>query len=483
MQLKDLLEKSQLQYQSSMDVSFMTVTGLVYDSRLVKAGDLFFAMKGVHVDGHEYLDEVEKKGVVAAIVERDASSGLPTIKTDALLASMSKISDVFYDHPSRKLPVIGLTGTNGKTTTTYIIEAILRSVGKTCGVLGTVNYRIGSDIRPAPNTTPMSIDVQSFLNEAIQKKLSLVVMEVSSHALELHRVDDIQFAIGVFTNLTQDHLDFHKSMDNYFLAKRKLFSRKEHVKAVINIDDDYGQRLASEFSEAITFGTRDAAKLRATSIVCNLQGLQFKLIFPSKKTFSISNNLLGLHNVSNCLAAAGALVAFGLPEDAIVQGLNQTLAVPGRLERVEMGQKFVVAVDYAHTHDALSQVLSTLRNTGPRRLICIFGAGGDRDRTKRPKMGDVAVRMADEVYVTSDNPRSEDPKKILLDIEEGILKTGKKNYHLIEDREEAIRQALSTATQGDIVLIAGKGHEDYQIIGNKKIHFSDFEVARKLLSK
>ncbi len=478
MKLRDLLAAAKADSRSDAD---REVTGLAYDSRLVKKGDLFFAIKGVHSDGHDFVNDVAARGAVAAIVEKPVSAKIPTLQERSVLRAMSKISAVFFDRPSEKIPVIGITGTNGKTTTTYIIEEILASAGKTCGVLGTVNYRIGSDIRPAPNTTPMSLDVQQFLADTVQRKCAAVAMEVSSHALELNRVDDVTFAVGVFTNLTQDHLDFHGTMDRYFEAKRKLFKRPEPVTPVINVDDEYGVRLAKEFPSAITFGQSEAARLRASAISSNLKGIRFQLTFPSKISYEIANNLLGHHNISNCLAAAGALFAFGLKESDIVKGLNQTLAVPGRLERVEAGQKFVVAVDYAHTHDALAQVLTTLRNTNPKNLICVFGAGGDRDKTKRPKMGEVSVRLADKVFVTSDNPRSEDPKMIMKDIEAGIKKTGKKNYTLIEDREEAIRQAVKAAGPEDIVLIAGKGHETYQIYGTKKIHFSDLEVASKVL--
>ncbi len=480
MKLNTLLLKGGIKATAATDPD---VTGLSYDSRLVKKGHLFFAIPGARVDGHEFLGQAAQQGAVAAVIEKETPAPLPTVKQPSVSVAMSKLASAFYDNPSHRIPVIGITGTNGKTTTTYIIEAILRANGQACGVIGTVNYRLGADVRPAPNTTPMSLDVQSFIAEAADKKAAAVAMEVSSHALDQNRVDDVRFAVGVFTNLTQDHLDYHGTMENYYQAKRKLFFRKDPVKAVINVDDEYGRKLAAERKNAITFGSIDAAQLRASDIKCDLSGVRFKLTFPSGFSGPVSNNLLGLHNVSNCLTAAGAMLAFGMPEKDILKGLNQMLAVPGRLERVEAGQDFVVVVDYAHTHDALGQVLTTLRNTGPRKLICVFGAGGDRDKTKRPKMGDVAVRLADEVYVTSDNPRTEDPKMILKDIEAGIEKTGKKNFRTIEDRATAIRAAVNSAESGDIVLIAGKGHEDYQIIGQKKIHFSDFEVARDALKK
>ncbi len=480
MKLNDLLAKAGVSARATSDVG---INGLCYDSRLIKKGDLFFAIKGAHSDGHEFIAQVAEKGAAAAVVEKSVDSQLPAVRVDSVVRAMSPISNEFFDRPSTRLPVIGITGTNGKTTTTYLIESILKSFGKVCAVMGTVNYRIGNDVRPAPNTTPMSFDVQAFLADAIAHNAAAAAMEVSSHALEQNRVDDVRFSVGVFTNLTQDHLDFHGTMENYFNAKRKLFKREEPVKAVVNVDDEYGVRLAGEFKQAVTFGTGASAKLKASEISCTLDGIRFRLMFPSGKSYDVANNLLGMHNVSNCLAAAGALLAFGIGEADIVKGLNLKFAVPGRLERVEAGQDFVVAVDYAHTHDALAQVLTTLRNTGPKKLICVFGAGGDRDKTKRPKMGDVAVRLSDLVFVTSDNPRSEDPKAILNDIEAGIKKTGRTNYTLIEDREQAIRSAIKSAAHGDIVLIAGKGHEDYQILGRTKIHFSDLETARKILTQ
>jgi UDP-N-acetylmuramoyl-L-alanyl-D-glutamate--2,6-diaminopimelate ligase len=459
----------------------LVITGLTYDSRDVKKGDLFFAVKGVHADGHDFLGPVRGHGAVAAVVERKGNDPLPQMVVPSVLTAMSKISSRFFDEPSKKIPVIGITGTNGKTTTTYLIEDLLASAGKTCGVMGTVNYRIKNDLRPAPNTTPMSLDVQRFLAELVQKKIDVGVMEVSSHALELSRVDDVHYAIGVFTNLTQDHLDFHKTMEAYFNAKAKLFRHRKETKPVVNVDDPYGEQLAAEFPEAIKFGTSAKASLWAENPTTNLSGIHFTLHFPSGKKAAISNNLIGLHNVSNCLSAAGALLAYGLPEEKIIAGLNKNHAVPGRLERVDAGQDFVVVVDYAHTHDALEQVLNALRAAGPKRLHCVFGAGGDRDKTKRPRMGKVAVQLADRVVVTSDNPRSEDPKMIMNDIVAGIRETGKNNYDLCEDREEAIRKALSDAKSGDIVLIAGKGHETVQIYKDRRVHFSDVETATKIL--
>lgn len=457
------------------------IRGLSYDSRLTKKGDLFFAIPGQHADGHAYLPEAAKRGAVAALVERSLQAPLPTFVVPSVVAAMSKISNRFFEEPSRRMPVIGVTGTNGKTTVTYLIEDLLRKAGKSCGVIGTVNYRFGSDIRPAPNTTPMSLDVQAFLAEVLEKKGATVIMEVSSHALELNRVDDVHFAVGLFTNLTQDHLDFHKDMESYFAAKAKLFRNKKSDRVVLNLDDSYGERLVREFPQAIGFGFHEKAEVRASNHHLGLGGVQFELRLPSKKTVPIRNNLIGLHNIYNCLAGAAAMVAFGMAESDIVAGLNQNHAVPGRLERVDAGQPFVVLVDYAHTHDALEKALVALRETGPKRILCLFGAGGDRDRTKRPRMGRVAATLADQVYLTSDNPRSEDPQQIIREIEAGIKEIGKTNYAIEVDRAQAIHRALREARAGDVVLLAGKGHETVQIFKNERIHFSDQETAREAL--
>jgi UDP-N-acetylmuramoyl-L-alanyl-D-glutamate--2,6-diaminopimelate ligase len=476
--LKALLIESGISPQPGADPE---IRGISYDSRAVKSGDLFFAIKGTRTDGHDHLEDARQRGAAALVIERDVPSKLPAVLVPSTLVAMSKVANVFYGKPSETLPIIGVTGTNGKTTTTFLIEDLLRFAGKICGVLGTVNYRIGKETWPAPNTTPMSADVHWFFRECLNRKAAAGVMEVSSHALELNRVDSVRFSVGVFTNLTQDHLDFHGTMENYYQAKARLFKRREPVKAAINVDDPYGRRLASEVKDPLTYGFDAAAKLRAEKARYDLNGIHFDLRFPSGKTYPISTNLLGQHNISNCLSAAGALLLYGMKEQDIVAGLNAPHAVPGRLERVEAGQAFVVAVDYAHTHDALDQVLTTLRNTGPKRLFCVFGAGGDRDKTKRPKMGVVATRIADKAFVTSDNPRTEDPKAILKDIEAGIIAAGKTNYVVIQDRAEAIGAAVREARAGDIILIAGKGHENYQILGTEKVPFSDFDVARKAI--
>lgn len=472
--LKQLLKVAGLTWEGPA----LSIEGLNYDSRLVEKGDLFFAMKGIYADGHNFLNQVAAKGAQAALVEKEVTTPLPVLKVSSVINTMSPLAHHFFDEPSKKIPVVGVTGTNGKTTVTYLVEDILQATGKKCGVMGTINYRFENKIREAPNTTPLAIDVHKFLAELVQAKADVAVMEVSSHALALGRVEDVSFRVGVFMNLTQDHLDFHKDMNSYFEAKASLFRKRPDLKAVINVDDEFGARLADEVRAVVRFGMSNRADLRAEEIVCNLKGIHFKLRFPSGESVPISTNLMGRHNVSNCLASAGACLSLGLSESQVAQGLNRPHAIPGRLERVEAGQKFVVVVDYAHTHDALEKVLTALKDTGPKHLYCVFGAGGDRDRTKRPKMGRVAAELATKVFITSDNPRSENPDSIVREIEKGITDLGKKNYEIYVDRKEAIHHALEQAQEGDIVLIAGKGHETYQIIGNQKIHFSDQETSR-----
>ncbi|OVE77469.1 UDP-N-acetylmuramoyl-L-alanyl-D-glutamate--2,6-diaminopimelate ligase [bacterium F11] len=457
------------------------IRGLSYDSRKVREGDLFFAMKGAQSDAHDHLSEVIKKGGVAAIVERGVSASIPLIQTTSVLKKMSKMASRFYQNPTKKVKVIGVTGTNGKTTITYILENIFRSIGEKCGVLGTINYRVDDQSFLAPNTTPMSIDIHQFAHGLHQKGISHLVMEVSSHALELHRVDDVSFFCGIFTNLTQDHLDFHSTMENYFHAKLKLFEHLPDEKIVVNIDDPYGKKIAQKYPNCLRFGQGSQAQIKACEPRWDLKGVQFDLRFPSGQSYPVKTNLIGRHNISNLLASAGGGVVCGLNENQIVDGLNQSHTIPGRFERVEAGQQFVVVIDYAHTPDALGKALDALRDVNPQRLICVFGAGGDRDKRKRPLMGKIATQKADMVILTSDNPRTEDPSQILKDIEAGIIEDGKSNYSIMENREKAIFYGIGMAKEKDIVLIAGKGHENYQIYGKEKTTFSDQEVAHRAL--
>jgi UDP-N-acetylmuramoyl-L-alanyl-D-glutamate--2,6-diaminopimelate ligase len=404
------------------------------------------------------------------------------------LAALAGFSANFYGHPDKSLHMIGVTGTNGKTTITYLLESIFETHNLATGVMGTINYRFGKKAYPAPNTTPQSSDIYQFFAEMLKGHGRVAVMEVSSHALALGRVAGIEFDTAIFTNLTRDHLDFHKTMEEYFEAKAKLFLGLVHGEksfpkfAIINIDDPWGAKLAamSQPGTVVTYGLSEKAAIRAVNIRNTSRSTEFILSTPAGHQ-KVHLSQIGLHNVYNALAAAGAALASGISLEGVVSGLENAPCVPGRLEKIEAGQNFAVVVDYAHTDDALKNVLTALKELKPQRLITVFGCGGDRDRSKRPIMGEIASNLSDFVFVTSDNPRSEDMERIALDIEVGIRRQHRNNYQVILDREQAIAAALSMAQKGDIVLIAGKGHETYQIIGDQRLHFNDGEIARKYL--
>ncbi len=405
-------------------------------------------------------------------------------------AAMARISANFYNHPDKILFLIGITGTNGKTTITYFLESIFDSARKPAGVFGTINYRYRDKIVPAPNTTPQSADIYKLLHAMEGDGIKTAVMEVSSHALSLGRVEGLEFDCAVFTNLTQDHLDFHKTMEQYFEAKSRLFTglnegeKKFNKKAVINVDDPWGRKLVNKIANAgiITYGIENDADLKAENIKITSHSSEFNLTGSFGKA-KVELALIGQHNVYNALASLGAALCAGITLEEAIKGVEDLKSVPGRLEKVETQLPFSVVVDYAHTEDALHNVLSALRKLKPKRIITVFGAGGERDTKKRPLMGEVAVSLSDYVFVTSDNPRGESPERIALDIEEGIRKHRKSNYSVILDREQAIAAAVKITRPGDILLIAGKGHETYQIIGEQKIHFNDAEMARKYLAK
>lgn len=475
------------------NLAALAVRGVSCDTRHTAPGDLFIALKGQKSDGHDLAGEAVKKGAVAVLAERDVAVTVPVVKVPSTPAALSKISAAFFDHPSRALGVVGVTGTNGKTTITYMMESIFHAAGLSSGVLGTINYRWKDKVEDAANTTPQSLDVQRLLHRMKSDGVTHVVMEVSSHALSLHRVDDVAFAGAIFTNLTRDHLDFHKSMDSYYEAKAKLFdllaaSPTEGGRdkcGIINADDEWAPKLLARLRvKALTYGLKNKADVTAKNISLTAQGTSFLLSMPSAEA-PLSLPLVGRHNVYNALAAAGAAFGLGLPMARIKQGLESLAGVPGRLERVSTPDMppFSVFVDYAHTDDALRNVLETLRPLTKRRLISVFGCGGDRDKTKRPLMGLVSAKLSDHVVVTSDNPRSEDPKMILKDIEAGMKDNAQGRYEMIEDRKQAIDRAIRLAGPGDVVLLAGKGHETYQIFKDRTIHFDDREVAREALGR
>ncbi|MGA2090359.1 MAG: UDP-N-acetylmuramoyl-L-alanyl-D-glutamate--2,6-diaminopimelate ligase [Endomicrobiales bacterium] len=469
----------------------IVITGIAYDSRQVKHGYIFVALPGYHVQGNNFIVDAVNRGAIAVVTDRPCDiPGITFICVEDSLRFLAQISAVFYRHPDKHLLLVGVTGTNGKTTITYLLESIFATAGRIPGVMGTVNYRYGTTLIPASNTTPQSSDIYRILHEMVHHAVTTAVMEVSSHALSLGRVDGLEFDVAIFTNLTRDHLDFHKTMDSYFASKSLLFSglsqgEKSYGKfAIINIDDEWGEKLCRVVSGAsiITYGLSSGAQVRADHIHYSSRGTEFTLITPNDRA-KVSVGFLGVYNVYNILAAVAAALSAGIHFEKIVEGIRCAPPAPGRLERVDVGQPFTVVIDYAHTDDALLNVLQALRKLKPARIITVFGCGGDRDRTKRPIMGETASELSDYVFVTSDNPRAEDPEKIALDVEVGIRRCHRSNYQVILDREQAIAAAITMAQKDDVVLIAGKGHETYQIVGDQKLHFNDSEVARTYLER
>ncbi len=463
----------------------LALSSIVYDSRAVQAGALFAAIRGVKEDGNVYVDAALKKGAAAVLSERPPRPEVPWLQVPDAREGLAAAAACFYGDPARALTLVGVTGTNGKTTTAFLTEAALRAGGHTAGLLGTVIYRIGERVLTAVRTTPESSDLQALFRQMLDLRCSHAVLEVSSHSLVLKRVHGCDFAVAVFTNLTRDHLDFHGDMESYFAAKRVLFDKllRQGGHAIINADDDWGVKLAASLPgrNVWTYSLQGQATLRAEGIAASLLGTRFIARTPAGD-IAIDSPLLGLFNVRNLLAAMGAALAAGVEPEAVRAGLSGVKGVPGRLERVEAGQDFTIVVDYAHTDDALKNLLETVRALGPRRVITVFGCGGDRDRTKRPLMGAVASRLSDVVIVTSDNPRREPPETIIEEIERGIARGASKERHRIVDRREAISRALALARAGDVVVIAGKGHETYQTLRDRDIPFDDRQVARELLA-
>ncbi len=466
------------------------VTGVAYDSRAVTGGQVFVALRGQKADGVQFAEQAIARGAAAIVAEQPAPPGVHVpwaIVADARVA-LAVLAAEFYRHPSRDMRVVGITGTNGKTTTAYLLAAIFDAAGLRSGVLGTVAYRIGSESRDATRTTPEAPDVQALLREMVDRGCGACAMEVSSHALALHRVDDMSFAAAVFTNLTRDHLDFHRDMEAYFQAKRRLFEMLPHTSpSVINVDDPRGASLVGVGGRAVTYAINKNADITPGPLSFTIDGLSFDVRTP-RGTLHVRSKLVGRPNVYNVLAAAGTAVALDVPFDAIERGLRDLDGVPGRFEVVSTPQDEVtVVVDYAHTDDALRNLLETARPLARGRVVTVFGAGGDRDRTKRPLMGAVAGRMSDVIVITSDNPRSEDPTQIIDEILRGLTPDTKKDSGqrvlTIPDRRDAIAKAVELARPGDLVLIAGKGHEKYQVIGDATLPFDDVAVARAALAR
>jgi len=484
------------------------VNGLTYDSRRASAGKVFFAVPGEKADGHDYIAEAVQRGAAAVVFSRPGfwPAAAATVRVKNVRNAMGMWAAHFYNRPSRAVQLVGVTGTNGKTTLTYLVEAIMREAGLEPGVIGTINYRYRGREVPSHHTTPESVDLQELLAEMTNQGVRAVAMEVSSHALAQERVRGLEFDVGVFTNLSRDHLDYHRDMDDYFAAKSRLFddylpaSVKTHKAAVIYGNDERADRLiATSRARGLavwSYGESGPWDVRPSQIATDVGGIRGE-IQAKERRITISSPLVGSVNLQNILGAIGVACALGLTDEVIGRGIARLSAVPGRLEKIANPRGAAVLVDYAHSPDALEKVLQVVRQLTGGKLITVFGCGGDRDRGKRPLMGEIAARLSDVAVLTSDNPRTEEPTAILADIEAGVRQVGiakldgsqlaagasaRRGYYVEADRRAAIHLAIALASAGDAVLIAGKGHEDYQILGMTKIHFDDREVAREAIA-
>ncbi len=486
MRLSDLLTGVDFQYQQGSDD--VNISMLHYDSRKILPGGLFLCLPGQLTDGHVFIEQAVKNGAVAVVVERGVpvQLGITCVKTTNARKTMARIAANFYDHPSTQLRVVGITGTNGKTTVSHLIQIILEEYGAKTGILGTLYARIDKWQKEYGHTTPESVEVQEFLDMVRQMSGQWAIMEVSSHALEQFRVEEIDFNVAVFTNLTQDHLDYHGTMEEYARAKSKLFSMIPAVPGyfcIINGDDPSCSLFTSVCSASYyTYGINNEADVRAVDVDTSLKGTRF-MVKTAHKSFPIEMSLIGTFSVYNALAAIAFALAQEIPVEVIQKALHKVRGVPGRFEQVETGGDFTVIVDYAHTPDGLENILKTSRELAENRLIVVFGCGGDRDRSKRPLMGGIAGKYSDYCIVTSDNPRNEDPQKIISDIIPGLETVPGSQYVVIPDRREAIRHAIQMACPHDLVIIAGKGHENYQLIKGEKLKFDDRQVAREMLKE
>ena len=481
----------------------LTVPSLAYHSGKVAPGGVFVALKGAKTDGHRFISQALARGAKAVVTEEvfEAPAGVTVVRVPEARLALAHLSCAFYGHPSQELVLVGITGTNGKTTTSFILEAILRAAGHRVGVVGTVNYRVGDETWPAPVTTPESLDLQRLLRQMRERGVSHAVIEVSSHALMQHRVDASRFAAGVFTNLSQDHLDYHHDLDEYFHAKSRLFFRVlrngggHHGLSVLNLDDPWGRQLHTRVEgPKLSYGHDPESAVRPLSFRYQRHGLQAVLATPAGE-LEITSHLVGPYNLANIMAATATALGLGVAPAAVQTALAGLAGVPGRLQRLGPAAGPSIFVDYAHTPDALDQVLAALNSLDFGRIITVFGCGGDRDKTKRPLMGQAAGRGSGLTVVTSDNPRTEDPLAIIQDIEAGLknlgcpllspaaARQGEQGYVVVPDRREAIRLAVELAHRPDAVLVAGKGHEDYQIWGEERIHFDDTEEVAQALKE
>ncbi len=467
------------------------ISGIAYDSRAVKSGDIFVAIPGFKVDGAQYAANAAEKGAKAVVLEKDIDlpAGVTKVVVPNARMALAELSSAFYGYPARALKMIGITGTNGKTTTSFLIEAILRKAGYKVGVIGTVEARIQGAGIPLKLTTPESSDLQALLRRMLDEGVTHVVMEVSSHSLELFRVYGCEFDVAIYTNLTHDHLDFHENMQNYFKAKLKLFEKlgkghKKEVTGIVNVDDPYGKKVMTYIDgNILTYGAINNATLTMSNIETTLDRMSFDAATFDDK-FKIHTPLIGVHNAYNIMAALLCGKVFGVQYKRMKEAVESVNHIPGRFERVNAGQKFPVIVDFAHSPDSLTKLLETIRPLTSGKLILVFGCPGDRDRAKRPVMGDIAIKLADLVFLTTDDPHSESPEKIVKEIEEGVINAGgviEQNYFRMVDRRSAIEKALKMAGKDDVVVLAGRGHEKFQDFNGTRVEIDDRIVAREVL--
>lgn len=471
-----------LRFKGSLDIN---IEGIAYDSRNVGQNYLFVCISGNVADGHNYVDEAISKGAIALIVEKDVKAdGIAVIQVKNSRKVLPIIASQYYNHPTDVLKLIGITGTNGKTTTTYLVKSILGCWNKKSGLIGTISIEVGNKRIESTRTTPESLDLQRIFREMLDSGADYGAMEVSSHSLALSRVDACKFHTGVFTNLTQDHLDFHKTIENYRKAKEKLFYMTKHAN-IINIDDKEGKIIANNIKDIgiplLTYAINEKADIMAKEIKISDEGVEFRLITPNFDTI-IKNSIPGKFSVYNCLAAASVAYAEGIDYKTIYKGIEKIRCVPGRSEVIDIDKPYKIIIDYAHTPDGLENILNAIKNYVKGRIITVFGCGGDRDKTKRPLMGVIAGRLSDYCIITSDNPRTEDPFAIIEQIEAGIKSTNC-SYICIENRRKAIKNAMEMAKIGDIILLAGKGHETYQVRKDKTIDFDERVIVKELLEE
>lgn len=472
-------------YQETEDIQHINIKAIETDHRNIEEGDLFICIKGFTVDGHEFAEKAVANGARAILSERELSCHVPVIIVEDTTRALSLLASKYFKYPTEQLSLIGITGTNGKTTITYILEEIFKKHHKKTGIIGTIQMKIGDVSYPVKNTTPDALSLQKSFREMINEQVDVAMMEVSSHALALGRVHGCAFDIAVFTNLSQDHLDFHHDMEDYFQAKSLLFSQlgnayteNQRKFSIINIDDEYGRKLKGYTAQHIlTYGVENDASVMARQIKMDIFQTTFTLETPIGE-ITINSPLIGMFNVYNMLAAATVAIAKHVPLSTIKEALEDIQGVAGRFERVDAGQKFAVIVDYAHTPDSLENVLQTIQDFASQKIYVVVGCGGDRDKTKRPLMADISLQYADHAIFTSDNPRTEEPAAIIDDMTKGLSQD---HYEVIENRKEAINHVIELAEEGDIILIAGKGHETYQEINHVRYDFDDREVAKQAI--